>query len=197
MTAIATSTGKVLDYINTDIDNINIEDIARGLANECRFSGQIKHFYSVAQHSVLCSYIVPSKFALEALLHDASEAYCKDIPTPLKALLPKYKSIELGIEGLIRLVFGLPNKESPEVKLADLVMLKTEKRDLNVPESYHDVRLDNIIARPDFNIKPVMPDTAYSVFMYRFAELVHDVNCLNFSPLVISRLGDIPLRFEY
>jgi 5'-deoxynucleotidase YfbR-like HD superfamily hydrolase len=57
---------------------------------------------------------VPSEFALEALLHDASEAYCNDIAAPLKALLPDYRGIEKWVEGLISQKFGLPETMSPE-----------------------------------------------------------------------------------
>ncbi len=80
MSYIATSTGKHIDFVNITPDQICIEDIARGLSNECRFAGQLESFYSVAQHSVYVSQIVPPEYALEALLHDAAEAYIKDIP---------------------------------------------------------------------------------------------------------------------
>ena len=107
MSYIATSTGKHIDFVNITPDQICIEDIARGLSNECRFAGQLESFYSVAQHSVYVSQIVPPEYALEALLHDAAEAYIKDIPSPLKAMLPDYKAMEKHIEAAIREKFGL------------------------------------------------------------------------------------------
>ena len=55
MSYIATSTGKHIDFVNITPDQICIEDIARGLSNECRFAGQLESFYSVAQHSVYVS----------------------------------------------------------------------------------------------------------------------------------------------
>src|SRR5262249_40410739 len=63
---------------------LRIEDIAQGLAHECRFNGHVREFYSVAEHCVRVSWLVPQAFALEGLLHDASEAYLKDVPSPLK-----------------------------------------------------------------------------------------------------------------
>lgn len=75
MSYIATSTGKHIDFVNITPDQICIEDIARGLSNECRFAGQLESFYSVAQHSVYVSQIVLPEYALEALLHDAAESH--------------------------------------------------------------------------------------------------------------------------
>lgn len=66
-------------------ENVFLLDIAHALANLCRFNGHTKFFYSVGQHSVLVADLVYSwtknkKLALAALLHDASEAYCADLP---------------------------------------------------------------------------------------------------------------------
>ncbi len=71
-------------------DDIEIEDIARGLSNICRFGGQIEKFYSVAQHSVICAEVAeyllkhPKEIVVSALLHDASEAYLGDFIRPIK-----------------------------------------------------------------------------------------------------------------
>lgn len=118
MSFILTLSGKKFDYINSTIDDIDIEDIAGALSNICRFAGHLSEFYSVAQHSVLCSQLVEPEFAFEALMHDAAEAYCLDIPAPLKALLPDYRLIETRTDHLIRLKFGLPLDETYLVKYA-------------------------------------------------------------------------------
>ena len=67
--------GIYFDFANPMAAQVNIEDIAHALANLCRFNGHTKHFYSVAQHCIEASRIVPPAYALQALLHDASEAY--------------------------------------------------------------------------------------------------------------------------
>lgn len=112
MTWLLTYSGREFDLIDPQPDMIDLIDIAHGLANECRFSGQCRFYYSVAQHSVLVSQNVPPEFAFEALMHDASEAYLKDIPRPLKQLLPDYRAIEQRVEAVIRYRFGLPDAQS-------------------------------------------------------------------------------------
>ena len=91
--SIRTFTGKVFDLKILDPESICIEDIAHALAKTTRFGGHLKEFYSVAQHSVLMAQLVPSELKVEALLHDASEAYLGDMPSPFKKMMPEYKKI--------------------------------------------------------------------------------------------------------
>ena len=130
MTWILTHSGKHFDFANPQPDQIDLLDIAQGLANECRYAGQSRVFYSVAQHCVIASHIVSPDHAIEALLHDAAEAYCKDIPKPLKRLLPDYQAVEARVDAAIREKFRLPATQSGQVKRADLILLATERRDL-------------------------------------------------------------------
>lgn len=145
MTWMLTRSGRRFDPIDPRPEMIDLLDIAHGLSQECRYAGQCRLFYSVAQHSVLVSEIVPHEIAFEALLHDATEAYIKDIPRPIKVLLPDYRQLEAKVDAAIRLRFGLPVQPSPEVKHADLVLLATERRDLMPPtgapwESIHGIQ---------------------------------------------------------
>lgn len=130
MTWLLTVTGRKFNPADPQPDTIDLADIAHGLSLECRFAGQCSAFYSVAQHSVMASHIVPPEHALEALLHDATEAYLKDIPRPVKAILPDYRALEAKLDSVIRTRLGLPVQKSAEVAHADLVMLATERRDL-------------------------------------------------------------------
>ncbi len=68
MSFIKTFSGKHFYYDRINKDNIDINDIAVSLSNICRFAGHLSHFYSVAQHAVLCSQLVPQEFAFEALI---------------------------------------------------------------------------------------------------------------------------------
>lgn len=171
MSFIQTLSGKHFDYLNAQTDDVDIEDIATALSNICRFAGHLPEFYSVAQHSVLCSQIVPQEYAFEALMHDAAEAYCQDIPAPLKRLLPDYRRIETLVDDLIRSKFGLPLHQSDLVKYADLTMLATERRDLEIDDGTPWLILEGIPASDLIQIVPLRPGQAYGLFMNRFNEL--------------------------
>lgn len=170
MSWILTASGRHFDYLDPRPEDIHILDIAQALANESRYNGHTRGFYSVAQHAWLASHIVPEQFALEALLHDATEAYCKDIPRPLKALLPDYRAIEERVDGIIRYRYNLPLTQSPEVKQADLVMLATERRDLMPSDSTPWPILEGIEALPR-KISVALPARAQAQFLKRFIEL--------------------------
>ncbi|TNV14937.1 HD family hydrolase [Buttiauxella sp. B2] len=171
MSWIRTYTGKHFDYRNVRHEDICIEDIANALSNICRFAGHLPEFYSVAQHSVLASRLVRPEFALEALLHDAAEAYCQDIPSPLKALLPDYQIIEEYVDSAIRNKFELPAAASSCVKYADLVMLATERQELELDDGTPWPILEGIPPTDLFPINPLRPGQAYALFMARFEEL--------------------------
>src|SRR5688572_22740658 len=102
-----TYTGKKFYPLDIRPDDICIEDIAHGLAGEGRFGNQAPRRISVAEHSLMVSHLVPSKYALWGLLHDASEAYIKDIPSPVKAYLLDYKIMEEALMAVIAEVFKL------------------------------------------------------------------------------------------
>ncbi len=170
MTWILTATGKHFDYADPQPDQIDILVIAQGLANECRYAGQCRVFYSVAQHSTLASQIVPPELALEALLHDAAEAYCKDIPRPLKQLLPDYHAIEARVESAIRERFSLPPEKCAGVHRADLILLATERRGLMPPSDRPWPIIDNIT--PLYRrITATHANRSMAMFIKRYVEL--------------------------
>lgn len=85
---ICTLEGFEFDFLNPDPEIITLENIAEGLSKAARYGGQTPGvFYSVAEHSVLCSYRVPEHCALQALMHDAAEAYTGDFANPLKRMI--------------------------------------------------------------------------------------------------------------
>jgi hypothetical protein len=123
---IRTYTGKYLDVFNPDPEQIDILDIAHALANTCRFGGHTREFYSVAQHSIMVAELVPPELKLQALMHDAAEAYLTDIPTPIKKRLPGYVELEDNLMKVIAARFGFDWPMADEVKAADKAELEYE-----------------------------------------------------------------------
>ena len=116
-----------------------IEDIAHALAQINRFTGHAARPYSVAEHSMLVCEIVRAKglnchAQLLALLHDAHEAYCGDVASPIKAVLgTAWLQFENALAHRVRETFQLRTAHAAYgkcVKAADLQALATERRDL-------------------------------------------------------------------
>ena len=167
---ILTSLGLYFNLQEPDPADVDIDDIAYALSNICRFTGHVHTYYSVAEHCYRASLIVPSLYALQALLHDAAEAYIGDVSSPLKRLLPDYRAIEERVEAAVLTHFKLPLKPHPCVKQADLVMLATEQRDL-LPHHDDDwAVLKGIDPLPDF-ISPLPPHQARMRFLERYRAL--------------------------
>lgn len=129
---IPTFTGKCIDVYNPSAKDICLEDIAHHLSNICRFTGSTKRLYSVAEHSLMVSYLVHPSNAKWALLHDAAEAYINDVVKPIKLTLPNYITLEIDLQRVICERFNLPVAMPIEVKEADLFALAREG------EHFHD-----------------------------------------------------------
>jgi len=164
---ILTHSGLSFNLLEPNPDLIEIEDIAHALSNLCRFTGHTNRFYSVAEHSVRASQHVHRDFAFEALLHDATEAYLGDVSSPLKAQLHEYRNIEFRLDCCIRQHFGLPMKQSYQVKQADLAMLATERAHLMPATGEHWPLLDGIEPAAPIHITWV-PNQAFDFFMDHF-----------------------------
>lgn len=157
-------------------EDVKIEDIAHALANQCRFAGHVRKFYSIAQHSVLVSLICDRADRLWGLLHDAPEAYSCDLPRPIKydeRIKPAFKALEKKLEDAIVTHFGLPPGEPESVKAADKRLLFTERRDLLPYLEWHsDSWGMGLEAKPlPYHISPWSPEHAEAMFLKRFREL--------------------------
>lgn len=153
-------------------EDVYVEDIAHSLSQLCRFSGHINCFYSVAEHSVRVSHLCNPEDALEGLLHDGSEAYCVDVPRPLKRApgMEVYRMYEDLTGEAIRSRFNLrPEPES--VKAVDLRMLATEKRDLFREDSTWAVNKGEYGEPFPEKIIPWNQEEAKRRFLMRFSEL--------------------------
>ena len=136
--------GRRLDLLDPSPFDIEIVDIAHGLARVARWNGQTKgaHAFSVAQHSILVEAIVsalrpgaPGKVKLAALLHDAPEYVVGDLISPFKAAMGAgYKAFEMRIQRAVHIRFGLPAEAPPQaaqlIKKADKIAAYFEATEL-------------------------------------------------------------------
>ncbi len=136
--------GRRLDLLDPSPLDIEIEDIAHGLARVARWNGQTigDHPYSVAQHSLLVEHIAirlePSlrpEDSMSVLLHDAPEYVVGDLISPFKAVLGgNYKDIEHRLLAAIRLRYSLPAAPTDAltglIKKADRIAARFEATEL-------------------------------------------------------------------
>lgn len=171
---IALLSGSMFNYNKPEESDVTIEDIASALSNVCRFSGHLPRFYSVAQHLVNTSRIVPNHLAFDALMHDTAEAFTNDLPTPLKWALPIFKELEVKIESAMADKFGFNYPYHDDVKLADTQMLLLEKKyvkgDKNKWEYYRDVKYEHL--KPLVDLDSWQPRRAKREFLERYQELI-------------------------
>ena len=135
---LQTVSGRFVNPFDPDPEQLDPGDIARALANICRFGGHCRPFYSVAQHSVIVSELVEQRGGdvedvFAALMHDAAEAYLGDMPHPIKHRSPlgaAFKEAEDHLESVLRERFSI-KADVPEIKRIDRALLATERRSVS------------------------------------------------------------------
>jgi 5'-deoxynucleotidase YfbR-like HD superfamily hydrolase len=181
--------GRRLDLLDPSPLDIEIEDIAHGLARVARWNGQTtgEHAYSVAEHCVLVDDICvlirpgwPARWRLAALLHDAPEYVIGDMISPFKAALGlDYKAFEHRLAAAIHMRFGLP-AELPQtveeiIKRADKASAFFEATQI---AGFSDEEGAQIFGRPrgltPVKLKPLSTAQAQARFLKRFGELSRD-----------------------
>jgi 5'-deoxynucleotidase YfbR-like HD superfamily hydrolase len=180
--------GRRLDLLDPSPLDIEIEDIAHGLARVARWNGQTKgaHAFSVAQHCVVVERLAvelsPSGLTREArlmaLLHDGPEYVVGDLISPFKAAVGiSYKSLELKLMAAIHLRFGLPPKPPAALeklfKRADLLSAYHEATQL---AGFEVDEAKKIFGAPPAALKtprltPLPTAEAQAVFLERFRKL--------------------------
>ena len=161
--AILVHSGVIFDVFNPKIEDIKIIDIAHALSNLCRYGGHTPKFYSVAQHSVICSYEAGTpREQLDFLMHDSTEAYLIDLPSPIKKNMQNYVDIENNLYTFISAAFNLTNPLQPRVKEVDRLVLEFEYR--------------HFFEEEGLKFEFWSPEEAKKMFLDRFEELVKLVN---------------------
>ena len=154
---ITTYTGKHFKPTEPDPELFDIADIAHALSLICRGNGHVKTFWSVGEHCICCAKEAKARglsdrMVLACLLHDASECYMSDVPSPFKKELPEYNEREERMLSMIYEKF-LGSDLTPEEKMQlnvidkamlwyDLTFLLGEKQESEAPELHIDLRYE-------------------------------------------------------
>lgn len=170
---IQTKSGKKMYPLDPHPEDFDIEDIAHALSNQCRFTGHVSAFYSIAEHSVRVAWhvmdIAPGDDAASfaALMHDASEAYMPDLSRPIKQSpqFQFYRDAEDNLMQKLSVRFGFQYPLPDIVHEADSILLGTEARDLMSPvvDDWH-MRYEQL---PD-KVVPWTQEIAKELFLYYF-----------------------------
>lgn len=176
--------GRRLDILSPSPLDIEIEDIAHGLARVARWNGQTSGTfgYSVAQHAVAVEQMfsrnmpqASQKWRLACLLHDAPEYVIGDMITPFKAALGKqYKQIEKNLEEAVHIRFGLPallpQTIQAAIKRADRMCAYLEATQI---AGFSEEEAKKLFPRPrgtptDLDMTPLAAEQAAQLFLRRF-----------------------------
>lgn len=120
---VYTFSGKYIVITELKGEDICIEDIAHALSFKPRFNGNCKLFYSIAAHSISVASLVSKENKMQALLHDAAEAYLFDIPKPYKSLPQFSELVKLEDEVQLKIYDRYLkhfNTQEMEIKCADI-----------------------------------------------------------------------------
>jgi hypothetical protein len=181
--------GRRLDLLDPTPLDIEIEDIAHGLAFVARWNGQTlgDYAYSVAEHSLLVETLfgrlapaAPSKWRLAALLHDAPEYVIGDMISPVKAAVgPGYGALDERLEAAVHIRFGLPAKVPQtikrQIKRADRISAWMEATQI---AGFTEVEASKLFGKPnpefisDLTIVLRPPVETRTAFTFRHAELL-------------------------
>lgn len=130
-----TYTGKRFYLLSPSEEDFSLTDIAHSLSMQCRYNGHTAYFYSVAEHSLLLARYVaglglPPGDQMEALMHDAAEAYTGDLTRPTKDCIPHFHDVEAAVDAVLRRRFGLQDYRPDWLYDLDQRIVVDEKRHL-------------------------------------------------------------------
>lgn len=165
---IQTYSGKFVDPFDFKPEDFDVKDVAHALSLTCRWGGMCRTFFSVAQHSLLCSiYCDDPRWGL---MHDASEAYLADLASPVKPRVRGFKEAELGIQQAIAEVLNLTWPMPECVGVTDRRLLVTEQRELMPPGPSFIPDVEPFA----WSFTPSTPGMAERNFLNRYMELFNE-----------------------
>lgn len=172
MTFCQQRNNKAYSFVNPICDMIDMVDIVENLAKICRYGGSCDRFYSVLEHSILVCNLVPEKYKLNALMHDAAEAYVGDMSHPLKQLLPEFQVYEDKCMAVIAEKYEFSKKTPAIVKEADSHACYLECLELfpdGITDNWHEeFKSSNMGILPLSGPKDIIPKFKQLFLEYKF-----------------------------
>ena len=195
---ITTYTGKHFKPTDPDPELIDIPDIAHALSLICRGNGHVKTFWSVGQHCICCAKEAAARglsdrMVLACLLHDASECYMSDVPSPFKKTLPEYQEQEAYLLHLIYEKFlgsDLTAQEQAQLEEIDHAMLwydldgLLEKQDGEPPKLHIDQPDRFLFFKIFFTV--LFPKFFHSFMLCWFLLVAYQINVVGQCPQIES-----------
>lgn len=174
-TFIETYTGRAFWPLNPTMDALSVIDIAHALSNQCRYSGHVAFFYSVAQHCCLLAEWLSNRGGsaldcLQILMHDAPEAYLVDVPRPVKQYMPEYRVWDHAVDAVIRQWMGwnFPRPSfQDEFDSRIIVDERAQLMSLSNNDWGHKLEPMGIV------IEPWTPEEAEQTFLMQYAAYSH------------------------
>lgn len=204
---LLTVSGQRVSLLNPKPEQINLRDISHALGQMVRFNGHTKRMYTVAEHSVLVSWLLgelqhDARLQMLGLFHDAAEAYIGDVPTPVKWAMDApgvgfgpyvgtgaFREIERRLDAAINTRFKLAYTPGDHtiIKAADTIALSMEARDL-LPDG---LQWPGVLPKPhDFSVEVALMYVQIlcgkgivdklppdQLFRARFLELARELHC--------------------
>lgn len=175
---IITYTGVKFTFADPQPDDIRIVDIAHGLSLTNRWGGHTMVPMNVAHHSLIVRALLRNqgyRLQLLAMLHDASEAYLPDMPSPIKPFLPQFVELENRVEDCVWRAFDMcppAQDEKKLIKAADVESYRWEARDL--------LAFEGAVLPPHDERPTLVPMTAQAAevkWTQVLAELMFELSC--------------------
>lgn len=165
---MTTYTGQKFWPLDPRAEEVHLEDIAHALSRICRFNGHVRSHYSVAQHAVIVSHLVPQYLAFEALHHDDAEAYLADLVRPVKKHIRQYIKHERALEKVISKRFRFKYPLPAVIHDIDTRIVADEAESLFISEPSWTKEFNKIGLR----IRPIPAFIAKRLYLHRHWELI-------------------------
>ncbi len=187
MSSIQTYTNRKFFPLDPKVEDVNILDIAHALGMKVRYTGHVRYFYPVGQHSLLVSRLIYKMtgdpyLAFQGLHHDDTETWLPDVASPIKDDIPGFREIEDRLHVVVADAIGLPHHFDPIVKKVDKILLIAEQKALMPQRECVDKKYNECPWARTIKIKPMSPKKAKRLYLREHRRLLKKIRALEGAP---------------